>query len=350
MDKTTKTANDSNDSNTAKSSNASNASNALNTGNTSKTIYLAGGCFWGLQKYMDSETEGVISTQTGYANGKDGYDTVTYGEVCSLSTGFCETVKVVYDSEKTSLENILREYSYTIDPTSLNRQGADIGDQYRTGIYYTEDEDREIIEKFLSELQKKYRQKIVVECGPLKKFIPAEEYHQKYLDKNPTGYCHINFKKIRDMKAAFVDPALYSKASREELKARLTPEQYALTQEYTDVMPSSEEGRPCGRGVYADITTGEPLFASGDLIPGDDGYFHFTSPVEPNVLREAEGILPDGATAAVSRVGMAYMGRVLKNPLSGEKIYRIHPSALMFIPEEDMERLGYGYMFGKIRL
>ena len=176
-----------------------------------REIYLAGGCFWGLQKYIDSEVNGVISTECGYANGRG--EKVTYEEVCSQTTGFCETVKVVYDDNKTSLDDILREYFYTIDPTSVNRQGADIGEQYRTGIYYSDANDAPIVRMALSDLQKGYRVRIAVEEGPIEKFIPAEEYHQKYLDKNPGGYCHINFEKIRKLKAAVVDAALYEKPS-----------------------------------------------------------------------------------------------------------------------------------------
>ena len=176
-----------------------------------REIYLAGGCFWGLQKYIDSEVNGVISTECGYANGRG--EKVTYEEVCSQTTGFCETVKVVYDDNKTSLDDILREYFYTIDPTSVNRQGADIGEQYRTGIYYSDANDAPIVKRALSDLQKGYRIRIAVEEGPIEKFIPAEEYHQKYLDKNPGGYCHINFEKIRKLKAAVVDAARYERPS-----------------------------------------------------------------------------------------------------------------------------------------
>ena len=100
-----------------------------------ETIYLAGGCFWGLQKYLDDEVDGITSTKVGYANGY--FDTVTYREVCETDTGFCEAVKVIYDTDKISLDSLLNEYYYTIDPTSVNRQGNDTGSQYRTGIYYT---------------------------------------------------------------------------------------------------------------------------------------------------------------------------------------------------------------------
>ena len=109
-------------------------------------------------------------------------------------------MEIVFDAEKISLEEILKEYCYTIDPTSLGRQGMDVGIQYRTGIYSLNEEQKQTAEAFLTEVQKDYRQPVMIENLPLRQFIPAEEYHQDYLDKNPGGYCHINFAKIQALK------------------------------------------------------------------------------------------------------------------------------------------------------
>lgn len=308
-----------------------------------KTIYLAGGCFWGLQKYMDAEVKGVILTETGYANGKG--DHATYEEVCFLKTGFAETVKVVYDPSATTLKNILKEYYYTIDPTSINRQGADRGDQYRTGIYYVDEDDLPIIENSLKELQRGYKEKIAIEYGPLKKFIPAEEYHQKYLDKNPGGYCHINFQKIRDIKAAIVDPSLYTKKSREELEKLLDPLQYAVTQGYEDEEAFSGNFLNNTRdGIYTDITTGEPLFCSSDICSSDSNYLTFKKPIDPNVIKEIPGIQDPGLTLAISRAGLSYLGHIYVDEKTGEKTYGINSAALSFIPKEEMDERGYGYL------
>ena len=152
-----------------------------------KTIYLAGGCFWGTQKYFD-QFDGVMLTEVGYANGPD--EAPTYRQVCSNS-GHAETVRVVYDETKLSLTRLLQYYFLVIDPLSVNRQGNDTGIQYRTGIYYTEPEQLEEIEAVYAEQEEKAGQKLAVEVGPLVNFFTAEEYHQKYLDKNPGGYCHI---------------------------------------------------------------------------------------------------------------------------------------------------------------
>lgn len=152
-----------------------------------KTIYLAGGCFWGLQKYID-QFAGVCSTEVGYANGPD--QAPTYEEVCNDS-GHAETVRIEYDDAVIDLNELLEDYFRVIDPVSVNRQGGDSGIQYRTGIYYTEEDQLPVIRKVFDEIQSKVGQELAVVVEPLKNFFPAEEYHQKYLDKNPGGYCHI---------------------------------------------------------------------------------------------------------------------------------------------------------------
>lgn len=154
----------------------------------SSEIYLAGGCFWGTEKFL-SLINGVDNTQVGYANGKT--INPTYHEVCHNNTGHAETVKVVYDPETITLERLLELFFDAIDPTSVNRQGGDVGSQYRTGIYYIDDGDLPIIQKSIEKLQQKYEKPIAIEVEPLKNYSPAEEYHQRYLDKNPNGYCHI---------------------------------------------------------------------------------------------------------------------------------------------------------------
>ena len=158
-----------------------------------KTIYLAGGCFWGTEKYL-SLIPGVQSTSVGYANGHT--ENPSYEQVCHNNTGHAETVKVEYDPTRISLSSLLEMFYDVIDPTALNRQGADVGTQYRTGIYYVDEDDRETIDLSIVHLQKKYLEAVVVEVKALENYYPAEEYHQKYLDKNPGGYCHIGSAKF----------------------------------------------------------------------------------------------------------------------------------------------------------
>lgn len=151
------------------------------------TIYLAGGCFWGMQKFFD-QFEGVVRTEVGYANGPD--VAPTYKDVCNDS-GHAETVRVDYDIAKVSLTQLLEFYFMVIDPLSVNKQGEDEGIQYRTGIYYTDKAQLPEIEEVYRKEEEKAGAKLAVELKPLGNFFSAEENHQKYLDKNPTGYCHI---------------------------------------------------------------------------------------------------------------------------------------------------------------
>lgn len=159
-----------------------------------KEIYLAGGCFWGTEKYL-SNIGGIIETDVGYANGIS--SDPTYETVCNGSTGYAETVRIVYNPQKASLPFILNLYYEIIDPTTLNRQGGDVGTQYRTGIYYTDGKDQEVILESIEKLQGQYDKPIAIEVKPLKNYYIAEEYHQKYLDKNPNGYCHIGPKEFK---------------------------------------------------------------------------------------------------------------------------------------------------------
>ena len=162
-------------------------------------IYFAGGCFWGVEAYF-SLVHGVVRTQVGYANG-EGEDP-SYASVCSGDGGFAETVRIEYRPDRISLFDLLKLYFDIVDPTAVNRQGNDAGVQYRTGIYSLTEKQRQTAQAFLDTLQKDYKQPIMIENLPLRQFIQAETYHQKYLEKNPNGYCHINFEKIAAQKAA----------------------------------------------------------------------------------------------------------------------------------------------------
>ena len=152
-----------------------------------KTIYLAGGCFWGVQKFFD-QFPGGVKTEVGYANGPD--SAPSYREVCDNS-GHAETVRIDYDEQEISLTKLLKYYFMVIDPLSVNRQGHDSGIQYRTGIYYTEEDQLPEITAVYRAEEEKAGEKLAVELMPIENFFSAEEYNQKYLDKNPGGYCHI---------------------------------------------------------------------------------------------------------------------------------------------------------------
>ena len=164
-----------------------------------KDIYLAGGCFWGTEHYF-KQVEGVVETEVGFANGHT--ENPTYEEVYTDETGYAETVHVKYNPEVVSLRFLLQLYFKAIDPVSLNKQGHDEGTRYRTGIYYTESADLPVVNEVFDEVQRHYDQPLAVERQPLERFFAADEYHQDYLEKNPTGYCHLPLSLFQFAKAA----------------------------------------------------------------------------------------------------------------------------------------------------
>lgn len=164
-------------------------------------VVLAGGCYWGTQAFLD-RVYGVAHSEVGFANGDaKRYPTVDYETVCRQNTGYAEAVRVAYDPSRLSLRQLLEAYFETIDPTSFNRQGGDVGSQYRTGIYYMNPEDEAIARAALDELAQRYDRPICVELEPLERFIPAHEAHQKYLEKNPNGYCHVDVGQVVETNA-----------------------------------------------------------------------------------------------------------------------------------------------------
>jgi peptide methionine sulfoxide reductase msrA/msrB len=168
-----------------------------------KEIYLAGGCFWGVEKYL-SAIPGVNETSVGYANGDT--DAPGYREVCAGS-GHAETVRVIYNPDELPLRKLLELFFIAIDPISVNRQGHDVGIQYRSGIYWTDEADRPAVLRSISELEAQLGEPTAVEAKPLSQFYPAEEYHQKYLEKNPGGYCHVGAAEFAALRAALSSAA-----------------------------------------------------------------------------------------------------------------------------------------------
>jgi|GEM_PF-52322 len=316
-----------------------------------KEIYLAGGCFWGLEKYF-SLVKGIVNTEVGYANGKT--KDPTYEDVCYRKTEHAETVKISYDPEQIGLEQILELYYDVVDPLSLNRQGNDRGTQYRTGIYYIDDTDAAVIRESLEKLKTKYKKPVVIEAVPLKNYYTAEQYHQKYLDKNPGGYCHIGKEKFqkakdfRDLKTAAQDRRIYSKKSKEELKNKLTDIQYKVTQDNATEPPfRNEYFNNFRKGIYVDVTTGEPLFVSSDKFESGCGWPSFSKPISPELIRElSDRSFGMRRVEVRSKTGDAHLGHVFTDGPreSGGLRYCINSASLLFIPQEEMEEKGYGYL------
>jgi len=151
------------------------------------TAIFAGGCFWGVEYYMEQEA-GVLNVESGYIDGHT--DNPSYEDVCSHTTGYAEAVQVVFDPSKTDYETLARLFFEIHDPTQVNRQGPDIGDQYRSAVFYRNEDQKKTAEKLIVLLEKKGYD-VVTEVKPASKFWKAEEYHQNhYVVKGGTPYCH----------------------------------------------------------------------------------------------------------------------------------------------------------------
>ena len=303
-----------------------------------RIIYLAGGCFWGLEAYME-RIQGVTDAVSGYANGKG--DTTNYQLL--HATDHAETVKVTYDPNKISLDKLLQYYFRVIDPTSINKQGNDRGRQYRTGIYYQNEQDKAVIEAALKNLQSKYQEPIQIEVEPLKNYVEAEEYHQDYLKKNPNGYCHIDIKKADE---PLIDDKKYPKPSDAELKQKLTALQYDVTQgKHTERSFSNEYWDNFTPGIYVDITTGEPLFSSKDKFESGCGWPSFTKPIAAEVAEyQRDNSFNMTRIEVLSRSGHAHLGHVFDDGPrdKGGLRYCINSASIKFIPLDEMEKQGYG--------
>lgn len=305
-------------------------------------IWVAGGCFWSVEAYM-SRIYGVADVTVGYANGST--DNPTYEDVCYRNSGHAETAYVRYDPERTDLKTLLQYYFKSIDPTLKDRQANDRGTQYRTGIYYRNEDDLPVILEVMEQVQKQYDKPVVTEVLPLKHYSEAESYHQDYLQKNPHGYSHIDYSPLFDQQFVNIPASLYTKPEEAELRQRLTPDQFAITQ-----MDSTE---PAFRnaywdnhepGLYVDIVTGEPLFISRHKFDSGTGWPSFTRPIAGDVVTYLEDSSFGYQRIEVrSRAGDSHLGHVFNDGPAEEGGLRfcINSGALRFIPLAKMKAEGY---------
>ena len=303
-------------------------------------IYLAGGCFWGLEEYF-SRISGVLATSVGYANGQ--VETTNYQLL--KETDHAETVQVIYDEKAVSLREILLYYSRVIDPLSINQQGNDRGRQYRTGIYYQYEADLPAIYTVVQEQERMLGRKIAVEVEKLRHYILAEDYHQDYLKKNPSGYCHID---VTDADKPLIDAANYEKPSQEMLKDSLSEESYRVTQEAATEAPfSNAYDQTFEEGIYVDITTGEPLFFAKDKFASGCGWPSFSRPISKELIHYYKDLSHGMERIEVrSRSGNAHLGHVFTDgprELGGLR-YCINSASLRFVAKDEMEEAGYGYL------
>ena len=302
-----------------------------------KTIIFAAGCFWGAQEAF-RRLKGVLETRVGYVNGS--VDETDYFSVSE--TGHAEAVKLLYDANVIRLAELIDRFFLIIDPFAKNHQGNDYGSQYRTGIYYTDEKDRRVIDLSMDLHRELYGKPIFVEVEELKNFVPAEKYHQDYLIKNPGGYCHIRPQAI--LEALWQDKT-FEKPDDEALRRRLSESAYQVTQNKGTEAPfSSPFCHQEEEGIYVDIVSGEALFSTADQFDSGCGWPSFTRPITTDRLAEhrdlSYGMI---RTEVQSDLAASHLGHVFSDGPreQGGLRYCIDGAALRFIPKDEMKEEGY---------
>ncbi|MBI5327427.1 MAG: peptide-methionine (S)-S-oxide reductase MsrA [Deltaproteobacteria bacterium] len=314
---------------------------------------FAGGCFWCMEPPFAS-LKGVMSIAVGYTGGHD--KNPTYEEVSSGVTGHTEAIEILYDTAQVTYSELLDVFWRNIDPTTANQQFVDIGAQYRTAIFYHSEEQRRLAEKSKTKLEKsgKFDKPIVTEIKPATTFYKAEDYHQKYYEKNPIRYKFYRYNSGRDRYLEKIwggkteikntEQKKYSKPSVDELKKKLTPLQYKVTQENgTERAFDNEYWNNKKQGIYVDIVSGEPLFSSIDKFDSGTGWPSFTKPLEPeNIIEKEDRSFFTTRTEVRSKQAGSHLGHIFHDgPKPDGLRYCMNSAALRFIPKEDLEKKGY---------
>jgi len=330
-----------------------NSNQVENQNKNYKIATFAGGCFWCMEHPFE-ELKGVKEVLSGYTGGK--VDNPTYHQVSSGGTGHYESIQITYDPKKMSYEELLDVFWHQIDPTDDGGQFVDRGKQYATAIYYHSDEQKKLAEKSKKEWEKSgiFGVPIVTKILPAQIFYKAEEYHQDYYKKNPENYHRYRNGSGRDqylnkvwgkkdikekLKTEFKMP------SKDELKSKLTPLQYEITQnEATEPPFNNKYWNNHKEGIYVDVVSWEPLFSSTDKFESGTGWPSFTKPIDKEFIKEnIDNKLYETRIEVRSKLANSHLGHVFDDgPRPTGLRYCLNSAALRFIPKEDMEKEGYG--------